>query len=549
MIELVVAMGVMFLSLSALAYSATVGFVDAGFARQRQGATGLANRTLEIIRALPVEDVKRGLDTTDLVNTAGTTDTNITTGGTTPQTYFYKGELIRHGPNTPVAPLVPHQRQEQVPGATYTVSVYITTSAADPDVYRASVVVTWAHAVRAGVAAKVEAETLLSFPLGCQSPSTHPFAAPCEPSFYGGAKHGPGGISITGTISGVALRDAAVTLPEQGSDLQTEQVRSIQGIARTSGVSIRYTDGTADDAAGAILLTTASSNNPTETKPAYDSKSESQSGSEKIKAGSANHRLRIRAGTETATSISTVAANYPSPNQPCPTSTSSQTDNLPCGNVRSVQTDTVSSFLDLARGSSARLFSVGPTETYARTDRDVPGLTAATPCTGDGCVRGTGRRQLGEVLLGGLPSDVGSPHANWAGYLVRITGFTDEVTAGAGSGSGNPAFTRSGDLQYWNGAGYTSVSLATSTGADLPIPQVTAGDAVVTARMSSTTGSTMSDPQSCSGCPRLSAEARSPSPVLGTFTLTVGSAAALTINVDLGTLLAKATYAPAPNVL
>src|SRR3989442_9212686 len=85
LIELMVAVGIMLVALLALAYTATIGFSDIALARQRQGASGLANQTIEQIRALPFDVVKKGLGNTDL---SSGSDPNITACGAN---YCYGG--------------------------------------------------------------------------------------------------------------------------------------------------------------------------------------------------------------------------------------------------------------------------------------------------------------------------------------------------------------------------------------------------------------------------------------------------------------------------
>src|SRR5688572_24873698 len=49
-VELMVAQGIILVSLLSLAYTATVGFQDIALARQREGANALANRVIEQVR-------------------------------------------------------------------------------------------------------------------------------------------------------------------------------------------------------------------------------------------------------------------------------------------------------------------------------------------------------------------------------------------------------------------------------------------------------------------------------------------------------------------
>src|SRR2546427_1042158 len=99
LIELRAALGVILVAMVALAYTATIGFTDIGFARQRQGANELANQTMEQIRALPFDKLENGLDNTDLANSvvAGPKfDPNIVLNGPcgTPTVYCFNGEQI-----------------------------------------------------------------------------------------------------------------------------------------------------------------------------------------------------------------------------------------------------------------------------------------------------------------------------------------------------------------------------------------------------------------------------------------------------------------------
>src|SRR5438128_1451481 len=120
LIELMVAVGIMLVALLALAYTATIGFSDIALARQRQVASGLANQTIEQMRALPFDVVKKGLGNTDL---SSGSDPNITACGVN---YCYGGEQIPRGANPNVVPLVPHTQTIVVGPTTYTVKAYVT---------------------------------------------------------------------------------------------------------------------------------------------------------------------------------------------------------------------------------------------------------------------------------------------------------------------------------------------------------------------------------------------------------------------------------------
>ena len=65
-LETVIAMTVIFASLTALMYTATSGFRYIGLARERQAATGAATRLMEQIHALSVDTISTGMETSDL---------------------------------------------------------------------------------------------------------------------------------------------------------------------------------------------------------------------------------------------------------------------------------------------------------------------------------------------------------------------------------------------------------------------------------------------------------------------------------------------------
>src|SRR2546428_12758319 len=66
LLEAVVALGVIFVSLTGLLYSVGVGFVDIAFARQRQVGNQVADQIMEQVRALPYAVVAEGLSSSDL---------------------------------------------------------------------------------------------------------------------------------------------------------------------------------------------------------------------------------------------------------------------------------------------------------------------------------------------------------------------------------------------------------------------------------------------------------------------------------------------------
>src|SRR5262245_44602407 len=103
-IETMVALGVILASVVALAYVPVAGFNNIGYARQRESASGFANQTIEQVRGLPFDTLKKGLSNADLSTMS---DPKITKVGAE---YFYAGEQIPRGDNANVVPLVPHSQ-------------------------------------------------------------------------------------------------------------------------------------------------------------------------------------------------------------------------------------------------------------------------------------------------------------------------------------------------------------------------------------------------------------------------------------------------------
>lgn len=535
LVEVLVAMMIFVVSLLALAHVATAAFTDVAFARQRQAATGLGNETLEKMRALAIDAFKKGLRESDL-----STDPNVTGA---PGSYLFEGEPVVADGTSDVDPLVPNTREVTIGATTYKLSVYVTQPT--PDVYLGTAVITW-NSIR-GSGGRLQTQSEFYFPQGCQSNSTHPFAAPCEPAFFSGASTGAGNIRITGVPDIANFQDATLWLPEQRSDLQTEQVFSVQGTSRLPSAVIRYTDGTEESPAIGITgpIISASSTNPTESKPAYEDNADSQAGGELFKDDVVS-QFRLRASGASGRSISTVAANA---SNPClDHSNAGQIDDLPCGRVTGEQTGESYAELTTPLRGTARLASVNNSSApnIAYSNRDVaPSAGMCPSTTNDGCVHSSTSRHIGEVALGGLPSGVPGP----AGYdfLVKMTAYSDFVSAEAGYGSADPDVSASGTIQYWNGSGYTALTLS-ATAQAIDVAPVTAGDVTITAQLS--TGGcrreSSVDPSNVSI--RLEARAMCSSPILGTITYVMGGSS-MTLHVDLGTATARSSYSAAPNAL
>jgi prepilin-type N-terminal cleavage/methylation domain-containing protein len=575
LVELMVASGIILVALVLLAYSATVVYSDVAMARQRQGATGLANRTMEQVRALPFDTLKAGLSTNDL---AGSADPAITSG--CGASYCYGGERIpTHSGLGSVVPLEPHRQSVTISGNSYTIAVYPAYFQNDQtaNAFRVTVVVTWANPARRTGGALVRTQSIVYSPSGCQSTQTHPLAAPCQPYLYGAAGAEPtrvvlSGAAATQPILGIDLDNAAVSLPTYSSSMEIEQTAAVQGRAQASGVTLKLNGQTATTGGGTVAQSGAD-NDPSQPKPVYERVPLGPQAAGTVSASDAAGRnsLTLSAGASDAgTATSTVAAGTANP---CPdVNGNNQTDTpaQPCGSATATQVGAASAAMRLWAGStdlgSAVLVNLaaGSNKGVAATDRALSSEPApisactATPTGSDGCLHAAAARSIGALQLGGLPSSssVTKP-TGWNNFLVSVAGYTDTVVAESGVGSAAPqAAASGGTVTYFDGASYRSQPI---TAANVTIrPTVTVsnplfpgGALTITVTGTLTTGSRTATPPA-SGCTAdCQATATSRSPLSGDLTYTVVhngvTLASLNLHLDYGTLLAKSSYTEAPS--
>jgi hypothetical protein len=555
LIEVMFTIGILLVSLLSLAYTAAIAFTDISLARQRQGATGLANQTMEQLRALPFDIVKKGLDNSDL----GTADPNISASGSGGSgVYRYGGEEIPHGDNAAVVPLVPHRANVVIGPTTYHRSVYVTyfEDNKTTNEFRVTVILTWDNAARRGSTAQVQIQTIVFSPAGCLSTATHPFSAPCQPFLYGTSQQEPGAVTITGTMNGVQLNHVSLVTARASSSMQIEQTSSIIGTAYTSGVTFQLMDED-EQTAGEQSVTSGADADPSTPGIEYQSATlPSQSATTLSDSGAGQSISVTSSGTESGGTTSTTTAS--SPSHLCADRTgTNQTDVQPCGSTSSKQAGQSSASLTTSTGGTAALATLAAVAnpTFAFTNREVQ-------ASGDGWLHADLYRYLGTLSLGGLPSGLSGPAvpAGWNGYYVRVSSFTDAASAESGASTVAPAAATSGTISYWNGTGYSSLSLAPGAATSVPVAAVHITDPTsgipptlkvdITGSLS-TGGTTKSDPANCgSSCARTTASATSNGPLLGTIAYKVTYAgnvlADLTITIDFGSISASSTYTAAP---
>lgn len=541
LVELLVALGIMFVSLLALARTATVAFTDTALSRQRVTANQIANQLLEQARGLPYDTLKKGLSSSDLGG-----DSNIVSCS---GTYRYKscsGEKIINTASLPAtSPLVPHTGSLGPPDYTKTYSwkTYVTEATDVPSegAYRVIALVSWNGAARGGVSTSVESQTLVYSPNGCIDTTTHPYGAPCQPYHYGNGTVGGGSFTTTGSVTGVIFDSFAGSMLDETADVQSEQIsrvtgslglptitRVVGGVQTVTGVSVTsFADSDPATSIGPYQLTNAGPQAP---------------GTLTATGGGNTVTLSIAGGDQGSTRSTTSAGGSNACN--------SQADSRPCGYATAAPSGAITNSLTLANGvGTATLANVGTTGTastaYGR--RYVP--------SGDGLVRETMSMTLPEMTFGDLPSGVSDP-SGWLGYWIRLTGLTATATAESGTSTVAPTVSiTSGQIQAWNGAGYTTTTINTSSGTIAPTAvdhTVTIGADTVTVQISgtltreaSTTTETIS-----SGSTRTAATATIGSPILGSFSYKVTrngvTEADLTISVNAGRAKASTVYEPVP---
>jgi type II secretory pathway pseudopilin PulG len=560
LVETMVALGILFVGLLTLAYTATIAFSDVGFARQRQGATAIANRILEEVRGLPYAAVSLGLDIDDLNGTiANGTETDVVKTDA-PLTYTFRGEEIPFGDLPPIQPTNPHIASGatdptlKLGSTVYTQKVYVTygTGPAEGG-FHVTVIVSWANPQRGGVAASVEAQTHLyaSPPTSqdCSSSETHPFSAPCQPFFYGTGNVDPGIVTTTGTVEDLSFDSFQLDLIRANADAQLELVSQLQGGFRLPAGN-KTVSGATTTAGGQSAISAVDNDpaSPTGTYQVQPSPPSFQPAGSVSVADDGNELRISLAGSDSGSTTSAMAAGGSSP---C----TIQTDGRPCGYTSATQLGAVDEVLNLAEGvGSSTLVRVGahaaPSTAYVR--RVASG-------GGDGVLRETVVRNLPDVQLGAIPSSI-TPPVGWLGYWVRVTGYSATAQAEAGTNSTAPIQTISGgQVQYWNGVGYTPVGITTA-GSTLAIPAFTyaktngSGDQITVQLTASlkidASPATTQEFLPGSSTTRTSARAMLGSPLTGTMTVRIqrngSEEASVTLAVKLGTVTAQASYKPAP---
>jgi type II secretory pathway pseudopilin PulG len=507
LLETVVAIGVIFGSLLMLAYTATIGFGYGEIARQKIVANGITNQIMEEIRGLAYDRLTTGLRDSDLAS-----DSNIVNCGGSPVVYRFmecsagstpgSGEKIVHAATAgnPTVPLVPHTGTITKNGITYTWATYVTNNCPTVDVasgcpttnpFRVTVLVTW-NGGRAAPNKLVRIQSLFYSPSGCRSTATHPFAAPCQPFFFGEATVPQGQITVDAVndgIQGLDFVSGDLFTGAVESNAQQEQLSQVQG--GFTPVGVRIVDGAGTRTAGAVAeTTTAADADPgSTTVSAYQSASltppVSASTLTTPSGGGTTQIAFTSPAGDTARSDSTTSAA--GSNVCPPPADTAETDQKPCGGSRQQQGGNLTSVLTLSGTTpslgTATLAQVGvaaslPNKSFVNRVLSPTSALCTPAVDADGCLEQTATRAFGTVNIGALPSVITAPAgwngANaWNGYYLSLVSYQDSAQVAVGRPAVPPAVTptvpapsasvSSGTIHYWNGTGYTSLA-ATAAG-------------------------------------------------------------------------------------
>jgi hypothetical protein len=262
------------------------------------------------------------------------------------------------------------------------------------------------------------------------------------------------------------------------------------------------------------------------------------------------------AGGDVGSTVSATSADAMS--APCPLTTS-ENDHQPCGAASVQQASTLSATMVLdgltVQLNNVTLARVLPESVQSTTRTDYQEQAGA-----DGLERPTVSRRVGTVNLLGLPSRMTAPVGFT--YLASLTNYSDTATAQVGTNTSAPSTSINvgGLLSYW-----VTANCTTGVGAYVTVPvlstpmtyqphlcktqRFSGKDVTVTVDGTITTGG-VSTRQTVSGSTRTSAQAIVKSPLKAslTYTITVETTTvvSLTLDVDLGQMVASGTYTAAP---
>ena len=438
-----IAMVVIFGSLTALAYTATVGFRYISYGRDRQQATAYANKIMEEIRGQAYSVITRGMSTSDL-----TGDPKIVSCTSPTATRFEScsgpkivSTTVSGGTTAPW--IIPHKSSTAVTVGHLKLNwaTYVTNDNTASNPYTVTVIVTWGNgAIANGPNNIVRLQSQFWSPSGCVSSSTHPFAAPCQPFYYGLAQVPEGSISFSGQLhdSFVDWEKGALTFPEARALSQQEQIISTTADATESRIEMQDSAGLEEG--GGTMRAGGRRHRP---RIGHDV----ECGCVTAGIGDAVQRLQtdtpgqiglqltIPAGQLGNANVSTAAKSTDT--YACPPSGTRENDSLLCSSAQVKQVNTMTAAVPfshvVALGTANVVRVTGPSAySTATAERDaVSGY--------DGLMDVQATRTLPDVYLGGFPTSgmtalagMSATNTNASNYCMYLTGYADTARVYAG---------------------------------------------------------------------------------------------------------------------
>ena len=471
LIESSIALGVIFTVLVGLLGALTAGTRGLITGRQRSAGVALANEVMEGARALNYGDVGHDFDSDPTL----AADPLIT--GAAPN-LTYNGEPLAAsatdaGPsggtaNNPLFPFSPHIFTTQREQTTYTTSVYVTmvTPATGDPYKRITTIVSWSPSQYVDAAKSV---TLSSFLFAAGEPP--------DPKIVGTGEADAGTLRITGSLLGLSLSDATLTLPYVSGGIDSGFVKSAKGLARSGSSEINLLLGL-----GSLFdpaLAQADSDNDSGTAPP-DTDQEAANAPAGSVLGAPVLTFNLGAGSAQAQATARSCWScYPSDPQV------GDDDRLPY--FYGVGTGPTEVDLDFVVGGIGGVigellsFGTSPQATVTVDRDDDPSNNQ----------RVTSQASVSFPALNVLPL-TGAP----GGYtgMVKVDAATASVQAESGPGVSSPTVNGAAvNISFWNGAGYTALPpIIPGTASSTPIPSRSISTGLATVNVSGSITSTPS---------------------------------------------------------
>ncbi|HEY3549299.1 MAG TPA: prepilin-type N-terminal cleavage/methylation domain-containing protein [Propionicimonas sp.] len=574
LIEVIVAMALTLVLMTAVLSVLVSSLRSVKLAHQRQTATSLTTQAMEQLRALDYSSVTTDLHTTGPYPMSP--GLQYVTGTTFP---VFQPTAVLPGISEPLivnqySAKIMDPSTTTVDGLTYRVQVYVTDpapTAGQSQAYNLTVITSWSSAVSEGARVVSQRSTLFS-PSGCLTAADHPFSGPCQAAYVADAGQSLGGFTLsadggTGEITGFNGQMLSLSLPVLSSNLTMEQSANAKGMVGTG--EGRATSGS-QDVTGGVGASVAVTSDPSAATAQTQTSNAMQSAGEVSLSGSLGSLVAhapggtggttsaaifadpglCQDGTQLGTGLTTGPAGA---RRPCVASSVSA---VASDGYLSLRTGLQDAML-LSQGSAGSGFARAVSANLAGPSGTACAASTPTILTGS-CVRAAVTRTLGTVTVLPLASAVGAP----AGYrgLWYVDGLQETATSESGRYGAGPTYYRQGSLHVWNPstASYDpAVDLSTFSGSGAPTPitlpsmTLTYPDGLtVTASGTLTVNHTTTTTTSSSGCTTTctaGVDGSSAVRALVTFTATRGAdTSTFGLAADLGGLLASTSYKAAP---